>query len=132
MNKYERAVALLQDHALSTLSESLCCVTKDSPRWVRFTYRTFTLDVRLESDQPALVAPYYLADDALRALVLDALEGAVREVSDGEVGLVELTRSLPVVPYGVDVLRCLMPLRVVQGGRLEPGRSACPPPLRVA
>ena len=132
MNKYERAVPLLQGDALGTLGETLCCVTKDSPRWVRFTYRMFTLDVRLQDGQPVLVAPFYLADETLRALVMEALEGAVREVSDGEVGLADFIRSLPVVPHGVDVLRCLMPLRVVQGGRAKPGRSLNPPPLRVA
>lgn len=132
MNKYERAVDLLKREPLDTLGETLCCVTKDSPRWVRFTYRMFTLDVRLQDGQPVLVAPFYLADDTLRALVVQALEGAVREVSDGEVGLADFIRSLSVVPHGVDVLRCLMPLRVVQGGRAKPGRSLNPPPLRVA
>ena len=133
MNKYERAVELMQGNPLGTLGETMCCVTKDEPRWMRLIHPTFTLDLRLDAQgNPQLVAPAYLVSEEERIVILAAVEQAIRFVSDDEVGLCGIMSSIQTSTKGLDVLRCLMPLRVVHGSLLRRGRNPNPPSLRVA
>jgi hypothetical protein len=133
MNKYERAVELMRGNPLGTLGETMCCVTKDEPRWMRLIHPTFTLDLRLDTQgRPQLVAPAYLVSDEERMVILTAVEQAIRAVSDEEVGLYEIMSSIQTSTKGLDVLRCLMPLRVVRGSLLRRTRNPSPPRLSVA
>jgi hypothetical protein len=133
MNKYERAVELMQGNPLGTLGETVCCVTKDEPRWMRLIHPTFTLDLRLDAQgNPQLVAPAYLVSEEERIVILAAVEQAIRFVSDGEVGLCAFMASIQISTQGLDVLRSLMPLRVVHGSLLQRVRNPNPPSLRVA
>jgi hypothetical protein len=133
MNKYERAVELMQGNPLGTLGETVCCVTKDEPRWMRLIHPTFTLDLRLDAQgNPQLVAPAYLVSEEERIVILAAVEQAIRFVSDGEIGLCAFMASIQISTQGLDVLRSLMPLRVVHGSLLQRVRNPNPPSLRVA
>ena len=113
--KYERIQTSLNEDPLATLRDTLCALHDPDKRLVRFCHPLWSLDVRVALDgKPEVVCPWSVPVEQ-RSAVLAALERALTEASEGEVTLLDFVTYLRQEPHGQDVLRCLLPLRVLRG-----------------
>lgn len=117
--KYTRATAALKEAPLTTLRDTLCAVVDVEKKRIRFSHPEFTLEFRLnkEGTAPEVVAPYSVTQ-AERDAVTQAFGDAVLAASDDEVTLLDLLHHVEQKICGQDVLRCLLPMRVMRGSKL--------------
>lgn len=113
--KFERAEEVLRSDPIEVCSQILCALHEADVRHVRITHPAFSLDVRFKTwGKPQILAPWNVPAD-LCERILVGLEKVMRGASDDEVGLVEVMENIEQKPYGQDLLRIFMALRVVRG-----------------